>query len=761
MPRGAPWVTSAPPRSSRSAQGRFHCRFARVRAQRGFRAAAFGPLGTLRCVAALLAAVGVAAFVNPFRAEAVDPRARAAVVGVAALLLLTALGGVVVGAVVLASTATEGNPVALKRRGEWVLPSSHAAVRWSRSFAFDAFLAVLLGGSILLASVAERLGPERTDALPFRVFFAFLVMLSAGSARGAALHLLLAALSACGGDTSHTRALHEPILAVREAAPKKGAGSVELVVPGLYTRAPVSFFRPPQLVGGVSLLVLLFHVHATARVAFVERQLFRRAWSRSGAEALNWHRLAGETFFFREQHLKESVSRAVMESTIGYASHEVRPDCRARLFSRERVRRFTHSLRPHPRSDAPLQIRNPLFVLKNLGQDLLERRAHTEDEEDLRAILRAVEHMIRVTRCVSNRPRELRSCVRARQNETSILSCGWTRSDVLDHQKLVNGKLQIALGPCELRRTTESLVDTHSRGSGSPIHCVFDEDLPPLVWTDELRLSQILTNALANATRHLGGGDRASLSVFVRVLPASEPHSSAAVRVEVRNSSEEGLGGVPAETLFAPFEQGHSPQETLARGTGLGLPICRLLAELLGGRVDLFDEPVTRPEEELRARHSAASSPTFAAAIPEPARYPTGTVRGRVVVQTLAEEDAMRIHRQRFLFDVHGLRTTCFALELPLALPPPRVSTPSKPPTPSSPASPCASAGSLVQLLPSHRAPILAAPTSIPTTRPPRAPRHRGPGSATKLGLTVLVVDDDPVRRVAERQRLAGLRPTT
>jgi CheY-like chemotaxis protein len=61
------------------------------------------------------------------------------------------------------------------------------------------------------------------------------------------------------------------------------------------------------------------------------------------------------------------------------------------------------------------------------------------------------------------------------------------------------------------------------------------------------------------------------------------------LRVEVRNVGR-GLGGVRPDRLFRPFEQGVADVHTLQEGTGLGLPICRMLAQLMGGAVSIGDE---------------------------------------------------------------------------------------------------------------------------------------------------------------------------
>jgi len=97
-------------------------------------------------------------------------------------------------------------------------------------------------------------------------------------------------------------------------------------------------------------------------------------------------------------------------------------------------------------------------------------------------------------------------------------------------------------------------------------------ELPPIK-TDELKLSQILRNLVANAIKFTEHG-----SVVVRAYAAAPER----VVFEIADS---GIGIAPEhhDLIFREFAQVDGHVEPRMRGSGLGLPLSRRLAELLGG----------------------------------------------------------------------------------------------------------------------------------------------------------------------------------
>src|SRR3569833_2671570 len=155
--------------------------------------------------------------------------------------------------------------------------------------------------------------------------------------------------------------------------------------------------------------------------------------------------------------------------------------------------------------------------------------------------------------------------------------------DLLDLAKIEAGKTEVR--PIEFNVTN---LFSALRGMlrpllvGEGVRLVFDEPEQTLeLYTDEGKVSQILRNFISNAIKFTERGE-----VRVSATPAQDGRSiSFAVAAT-------GLGISPAyqESIFEEFTQIPSPLQSKVKGAGLGLPLCRRLARLLGGEVYVTSE---------------------------------------------------------------------------------------------------------------------------------------------------------------------------
>jgi CheY-like chemotaxis protein/two-component sensor histidine kinase len=157
-------------------------------------------------------------------------------------------------------------------------------------------------------------------------------------------------------------------------------------------------------------------------------------------------------------------------------------------------------------------------------------------------------------------------------------------NDLLDLAKIEAGKV-------EIRPATFAVAELFSalRGMLRPllvtdtVELEFDEpEAIPTLFTDESKVSQILRNFISNALKFT---ERGSVRVSATLSEDGEEVTFSVADTGI------GIALEDREMIFEEFTQVPSALQRRVKGTGLGLPLCRKLATLLGGDVSLESEP--------------------------------------------------------------------------------------------------------------------------------------------------------------------------
>jgi signal transduction histidine kinase len=154
-------------------------------------------------------------------------------------------------------------------------------------------------------------------------------------------------------------------------------------------------------------------------------------------------------------------------------------------------------------------------------------------------------------------------------------------------------KLELQLAPVSLHAATEAAVNMLNVGAEQRITTTVAEDL--WVSGDALRLRQVITNLLENATKYSPPHGRIQITaqaIVLSSLPDNQVDFSIlasgedpeVVRVRVCDEGE-GIAPEDAELIFEKFVRAPRSLTTPVRGTGLGLFICRRFIEAMGGRL--------------------------------------------------------------------------------------------------------------------------------------------------------------------------------
>jgi signal transduction histidine kinase/CheY-like chemotaxis protein len=153
-------------------------------------------------------------------------------------------------------------------------------------------------------------------------------------------------------------------------------------------------------------------------------------------------------------------------------------------------------------------------------------------------------------------------------------------NDLLDLAKVAAGKIVVIpseFAAAEVFATLRGML--RPLLVGDAVALVFEEpDDVPALMTDEAKLSQILRNFISNAIKFTEHGE-------VRVW-ANYDRDTDMVTFSVRDTGI-GIAEADHEVIFQEFGQIANPIQRRIKGTGLGLPLSKQLAELLGGEVAL------------------------------------------------------------------------------------------------------------------------------------------------------------------------------
>ncbi|MDR0648814.1 MAG: response regulator [Synergistaceae bacterium] len=159
-------------------------------------------------------------------------------------------------------------------------------------------------------------------------------------------------------------------------------------------------------------------------------------------------------------------------------------------------------------------------------------------------------------------------------------------NDILDISKIESGSMELVPSRYHISSLINDTVQLNIMRIGSkPIafELSLDETIPSIFFGDEMRIKQILSNLLSNAFKYTKEG-----RVILKV--EWERQDNGAWLVFAVSDTGLGIKKEDLDKLFSEYYRVKNLETRYIEGTGLGLPITKTLAELMGGTITAKSE---------------------------------------------------------------------------------------------------------------------------------------------------------------------------
>ena len=156
-------------------------------------------------------------------------------------------------------------------------------------------------------------------------------------------------------------------------------------------------------------------------------------------------------------------------------------------------------------------------------------------------------------------------------------------NDVLDMSKIEADKFELSQGEFNFENMLINITNVANvRAEEKQLNFVVNlgDDVPVYIESDELRLSQVITNLLTNAIKFTPEKG----TVLLRIKKTDEAGDEASLRIEVADTGI-GISKEQQKRLFSAFSQANADISQKFGGTGLGLAISERIVKLMGGNI--------------------------------------------------------------------------------------------------------------------------------------------------------------------------------
>jgi len=206
--------------------------------------------------------------------------------------------------------------------------------------------------------------------------------------------------------------------------------------------------------------------------------------------------------------------------------------------------------------DRSHEIRTPLNAIMGMTDLVIETNLNAEQKDYLSTVKESSNHLLDVI------------------------------NDILDHSKIVAGKIEFKNTNFSLKKTMDSIIKllkVQAEKKKLLLKLEIEYNIPDRLKGDSARLRQILVNIIGNAIKFTQRGE---ITLSIKHHPPGKKYTDKDISL-VFSIEDTGIGNPESKinSIFDSFNQADASYTRRFGGTGLGLTITRQLIELLGGAI--------------------------------------------------------------------------------------------------------------------------------------------------------------------------------
>lgn len=157
-------------------------------------------------------------------------------------------------------------------------------------------------------------------------------------------------------------------------------------------------------------------------------------------------------------------------------------------------------------------------------------------------------------------------------------------NDILDISKIESGKMELLCEGYELASLINdcyTIVASNCKKKNLNLYMEIDENLPSILYGDDVRIRQIVNNFLSNAVKYTKRGH-----VILKISYSRIDEENINLRIDVKDSGM-GIRKKDMENLFQNFTRLEEHKNRNIQGTGLGLSLTKRLVDMMHGEVQV------------------------------------------------------------------------------------------------------------------------------------------------------------------------------